>query len=43
VFPVDTTIFTGRISEERMRHEHPLEYERLVAEPATGSPTDRAA
>jgi cytochrome b subunit of formate dehydrogenase len=28
VFPLDTSIFTGRISEERMRHEHPLEYER---------------
>jgi formate dehydrogenase subunit gamma len=32
VFPFDTSIFTGRISRERMRHEHPLEYERLVAE-----------
>lgn len=31
VFPFDTSIFTGRISRERMRHEHPLEYERLVA------------
>lgn len=29
VFPFDTSIFTGRISVERMRHEHPLEYERL--------------
>jgi cytochrome b subunit of formate dehydrogenase len=28
VFPLDTSIFSGRISEERMRHEHPLEYER---------------
>ncbi|MGE5244286.1 MAG: formate dehydrogenase subunit gamma [Betaproteobacteria bacterium] len=28
VFPFDTTIFTGRISVERMKHEHPLEYER---------------
>jgi hypothetical protein len=32
VFPFDTTIFTGRISRERMRHEHPLEYEQLTAE-----------
>jgi cytochrome b subunit of formate dehydrogenase len=32
VFPFDSTIFTGRISEERMRHEHPLEYERLPRE-----------
>ncbi|HXW03825.1 MAG TPA: cytochrome b/b6 domain-containing protein [Vicinamibacterales bacterium] len=31
VFPFDTSIFTGRISRERMRHEHPLEYEELVA------------
>ena len=29
VFPFDQTIFTGRISRDRMRHEHPLEYERL--------------
>jgi formate dehydrogenase gamma subunit len=32
VFPFDRSIFTGRISVERMRHEHPLEYERLAAE-----------
>ena len=31
VFPLDTSIFTGRISEERMRHEHPLELERRTA------------
>jgi formate dehydrogenase subunit gamma len=31
VFPFDTTIFSGRISRERMRHEHPLEYDRLTA------------
>jgi formate dehydrogenase subunit gamma len=30
VFPFDTTIFTGRISAERMHHEHPKEYERLT-------------
>jgi cytochrome b subunit of formate dehydrogenase len=30
VFPFDTAIFTGRISEGRMAHEHPLELERLV-------------
>jgi cytochrome b subunit of formate dehydrogenase len=29
VFPFDKTIFTGTISLERMRHEHPLELERL--------------
>ena len=32
VFPFDKSIFTGEISEERMRHEHPLEYERLQRE-----------
>ena len=34
VFPFDTTIFTGRISLERLRHEHPIEYERLMLEEA---------
>jgi cytochrome b subunit of formate dehydrogenase len=26
VFPFDTSIFTGKISRERLAHEHPLEY-----------------
>lgn len=30
VFPLDTAIFTGKISTERMIHEHPLEYERIT-------------
>jgi hypothetical protein len=30
VFPFDTTIFTGRISLERMHHEHPRELERIM-------------
>ncbi|MBI4525048.1 MAG: cytochrome b/b6 domain-containing protein [Deltaproteobacteria bacterium] len=30
VFPFDTSIFTGKISEERMEKEHPLEYARLI-------------
>lgn len=29
VFPLDTAIFTGKISRERMVHEHPLELARL--------------
>jgi len=28
-FPFDTSIFTGRISRERMEHEHPLELARM--------------
>jgi formate dehydrogenase gamma subunit len=30
VFPFDASIFTGKISEERIREERPLEYARLV-------------
>jgi formate dehydrogenase subunit gamma len=30
VFPIDTSIFTGKISETRMREEHPLELERVL-------------
>ncbi len=29
VFPFDTCIFTGKISRERMEHEHPLELARM--------------
>lgn len=32
VFPLDTSIFSGKISVERMKHEHPLEYERITGE-----------
>ncbi len=30
VFPFDSSIFTGRISEERMLQEHPVEYARVL-------------
>jgi formate dehydrogenase subunit gamma len=43
VFPFDTTIFTGRISLERLHHEHPLEYERLMQEQAKQADTVDAA
>jgi formate dehydrogenase subunit gamma len=32
VFPFDKSIFTGRITRHRLRHEHPLEYERTELE-----------
>jgi cytochrome b subunit of formate dehydrogenase len=48
VFPFDTSIFTGRISRERMHHEHPLELARLTRAPvdapdAPGPPSGGAA
>jgi formate dehydrogenase subunit gamma len=30
VFPFDTSIFSGRVTRERLAHEHPLEYARLL-------------
>jgi formate dehydrogenase subunit gamma len=36
VFPIDKSIFTGKVSVERYEEEFPLEYERIVA--ATGIP-----
>jgi cytochrome b subunit of formate dehydrogenase len=44
VFPFDTTIFTGRITRERLEHEHPLELDRLVTTGAAAAPApDRGA
>ncbi|HSN91441.1 MAG TPA: cytochrome b/b6 domain-containing protein [Anaeromyxobacteraceae bacterium] len=34
VFPFDGSIFTGKISRERMHHEHPLELARIEGTPA---------
>jgi formate dehydrogenase subunit gamma len=31
VFPFDTSIFTGKVSRERLEHEHPLEWEEMEA------------
>jgi cytochrome b subunit of formate dehydrogenase len=30
-FPMDLTIFTGRVTEEELKHLHPEEYDRLVS------------
>jgi formate dehydrogenase subunit gamma len=37
-FPMNRTFLTGRISEEEMRHHHPLEYEELMAARALRPP-----
>jgi formate dehydrogenase gamma subunit len=45
VFPLDTAIFTGKISVSRMKHEHPLEYERITGQSLEGDahPMETAA
>ncbi len=35
VFPLDKSIFTGKVPAERYRHEFPLEYDRIMAEAST--------
>ena len=35
VFPLDTSIFTGKMDVHRLKHEHALEYERLFPHEAT--------
>ena len=50
VFPMDTSMFTGKITKERLHHEHALEYEELFGaaeeqakeEAATPQPQARA-
>jgi formate dehydrogenase subunit gamma len=42
-FPGDTSIFTGRISRERMMREHPREYARILAELRAAEEARRAA
>jgi formate dehydrogenase subunit gamma len=42
VFPFDKSIFTGKISKERLKHEHALEYrERFGAEESTAPDEER--
>lgn len=36
-FPMDTVIFTGRVSENELRHERPAEYARLKAQGELGA------
>jgi formate dehydrogenase gamma subunit len=38
IFPFDKTIFDGKISKERLHHEHALEYDRLYPAPASPNP-----
>jgi cytochrome b subunit of formate dehydrogenase len=37
VFPFDTAIFTGKVSRERMEHEHPLEWAEIQERQRRGS------
>lgn len=38
VFPFDTSIFTGKVSRERMEHEHPLEWAEIEERRRHGGP-----
>ena len=43
IFPLDTSIFTGKMSVERLREEHPLEYKRLFPDrPLDEEPDEEA-
>src|ERR1035437_4700969 len=38
IFPLDASIFTGRISRKRLEEEHVLEYEQLIQKQARATP-----
>lgn len=40
VFPLDTTIFSGKMRVSRLKHEHPLEYERLFPDRVEDEPEE---
>ena len=42
IFPFSTTIFTGRITIEQLRHHHPLEHARLFDAPPADPPLAQA-
>ena len=42
VFPADTSVFTGKISRQRLHHEHPLEYEELFGADEAAAASDPA-
>ena len=37
-FPMDTSIFTGKSRKDKLRHEHPLEYEALYGKDSDPAP-----
>ncbi len=41
-FPMDTSIFTGRTTKEKLRHEHPLEFDELFGPEDGGAPGAKA-
>ena len=43
VFPLNTSIFTGKIARKRMRHEHALEYARRFPEEAGQKQAEKPA
>lgn len=43
VFPMSKVWLTGRMTEQEMRHHHPLEYERLLAQEQRNDDQDRVA